>query len=433
MPKHICFLLYLVIMNRIYLQDQNQNFWALTCIQSAAQSVPGMLIGYNLSQEFGAGTALLSISIGNLILWIIGLSIVSMNYGQRTHAIENVRGYLGRPSAIIAAIILALAFMTWYVLEIKSTITSLDLFFQSYKTWDDNISIRVGAALGLLTALLAIGGIRLIRWISVVAFPFLLFFLIYIIATSKNSPALTGTWGISFSAIISTIVLTLPGFVNLPTFFRHSRSRADSYLALTLITIFDILFSISSIFIGVIQNSELNFHFAIFSGSYIYFFMVIFFIVISSICLNLVNIYFVSAGGESVLYRNWSSKEYTIIGLLGTAAYTFLQVIFPMEFIENLTNSFISTLGIVLLLAFLTRMIVRHRPRPLEKIISSTCWYCGCMISLISLVMNPKNPNHALILGVSTSLLIFITIIFFEEMIWSAQYLLRESGDNEKS
>ena len=149
------------------------------------------------------------------------------------------------------------------------------------------------------------------------------------------------------------------------------------------------------------------------------------FIIMSSICLNLVNIYFASAGGETVFYRNWSSKEYTIIGLLGTAAYTFLQVVFPMQFLENLTNSFISCLGIVLLLAFLTRIIVKHRTRTFEKAITSSCWYCGCLVSLLIQIWGPNEPNYALMAGVSTSLLCFLSIVFIEETIWSIQHLAK--------
>jgi hypothetical protein len=395
--------------------EHNQTFWQLTCIQSAGQSIPGILIGHDLAARFSAGTAFASICIGNLILWVIGISIISMTSKDRTHAIQNVKGYLGKPSSLIAALILSIAFITWYVLEIKSSIDAMNLFSKHFTEIQAQWNIKIGAFLGFFTALLAIGGITLIRRVCVAIFPLMLLFILFLIFRSDVRSILNTTWGLSFDAILLSMLITLPGFINLPTFFRHSRSREDSFLALTLITLFDVLFSSSTIIVGDLHKI------ADISVDYSYFIVLISFIVLSCVCLNLVNIYFVSAGGEELFYGNWGAKEYTIVGLLGTVVYTFLQIIFPMEFINNLTNNFISCLGVVLLLAFLTRIIVRHRPRRFEKIITSICWYLGCLSSLLSLIWYPEDPNFSVLVGVNTSWLCFLLIIFVEETFWSFQ------------
>lgn len=422
-------------MDKLSLPDTHQNFWHLTSIQASAQGLIAIVLGWSLAKEYGPGTAILSICIGNLILWLIGLSVISMTYQTRSHAIENVRTYLGKSASFAAAIILILALFMWYVIQINVTVSSMDFFFRSILEKPEQIiSIREGAALGLFVALLAMGGIRLIRWICTLTFPFMILFILWQIISSTQSVSFTGTWRLSAFAAVPSIALFLPGFVNLPTFFRHSRSRADSFLALTLITVFDIFFSVSSIFIPMTEISSANQSLSISYFLNIQSPFLIIFIIIMYISINLVNIYYASAGCEFIFYRNWGAKEYTIIGLLGTATYAFLQTLVPMKFIENLTNSCISSLGVALLMAFLTRIIVQHRPRPLEKTITSLCWGIGCITSLVTLIANPNASIPSLLYGVVASILSFLCIIFVEETLWSAEKIVKkmfsDSGDS---
>src|SRR5258708_30245188 len=115
-----------------------------------------------------------------------------------------------------------MAFLTWYMIEINSSVTALAPLIQP----TGNIELQiVGFVLGLLIATLAIGGIRLIRWTCVIGLPLMLFFVIYL-NIGADYHAFSFSWGFSFSAIISVIAINLPGAVNLPTFFRHSNSRA---------------------------------------------------------------------------------------------------------------------------------------------------------------------------------------------------------------
>ena len=95
------------------------------------------------------------------------------------------------------------------------------------------------------------------------------------------------------------------------------------------------------------------------------------------VSVNMVNIYFASAGWEMIVPQGRSTKQHVIVGLLGTMAYTFLQISKPMEFLEDMADNFIASLGVVLLLAFLMKIIVRHRPRPNEKVLNVACWFLG--------------------------------------------------------
>lgn len=400
--------------------DRHQNFWQLTCIQSASQSLPGILIGGVLAKQYGPAIAIPSICIGNLILWLIGLGVISMAAKEKKDAIQNVQGYLGKTSSFLMALIMIISFQSFYMLEIQTTTIALAPLLASKNGWTLSV---LGSGLGLLVALLSMGGIRLIKWICVAGFPFLISFTVYAMIISEPI-IMSGNWNFSFFAMISVMALVLPGTVNLPTFFRHSHSRADSFLALTLITIFDILFQLSSIFIKITEPLELLSAIIPSTKLSIYFILAIGIIISSFICLNLVNIYYSAAALEKIIPRLSKSKGYLLLGLVGTASYAFLQSYSKIVFLENMTTNFIANIGLALLISFLVSIIVKHRPKSFEQSMSFVSWLIGCIVSLIIQIQHPENPNLGLIGGCSTIALIFLFVLFIEETFWAIKKLI---------
>ena len=381
----------------------NQNFFQLASIQSASLGLSVIIIGKQLATSYGAGTAICSIAVGNLILWLIAIVIISMVDKVQINAIENIENYIGRYGGILIAIILMTSFLSWYALQINSSMSDLNDLFHWTTIWRSDAIIRIGAVLGLFTALLSIGGIRLIKWMTVISLPLLFTYHFFSSILSGTTATLKNTWGLSLPAIIATVLILLPGVINYPTFFRHSRSRAHSYLSLTLITVFVTLLEISTIWIDFSKFSTLT---------------TLFILVILTNC-NLVNIYFASAAWESIVPRFGGPKGFAVIGLLGTTLYTFLQISSPVQFFGDITNSYFACLGAVLILAFLIRIIVKHRPRPYEKIINMAAWLFGCLIATIYETEHFLQGVPALLAGVNASILLFIVVIFIEETMWA--------------
>lgn len=399
----------------------NQNFYHLSCIQSASIGPPGVIIGKQLFDLHGAGVAICSIFIGNLILWMIGLAIISMVYQQHTNAIENIKGYIGKVGAFIFALILILAFIDWYAIEINISILGISTLYQLSHPWDKELAIRIGAVLGILTALLAIGGIRLLKFGTVICFPLFLLYNIYIISISDYSIFAEWEWGLSLSAIIYTILSLLPGVINLPTFFRHSRSRADSFLALTIMTIFITFFEAASIWMNFSSQSEFIWTNPSPPNLFTFVIPTMIFIAITAIFANLLNIYLASACYETFIPKFEGTKGHAIMGLLGTAAYTFVQISSPIQFLANLINCYIGVLGITLLIGVLARIIIKHRPRRFERSINTASWIMGCMVATGLAIQNPAHETRPLLLGMGASALFFLCVFFIEETWWSAQ------------
>jgi len=404
--------------------SKEQNFWQLASILTVSGNLPNMTLGGRLLREYSPGTVFTSICVGNLILWLVGVVIISMSYRDRLNAVDNAKKYIGKLGGISVALVFMFSFLIWFLVQInQATQPIVSLFPGKGVLANANIFIRFGAAAGLLISLLAIGGVRLIKWINVLVLPLIFAYHFYAIFTSTNPPVFTGNWTLALPAVLYTLIMPLPGTVNLPTFFRYSRSLADSFLALTLIALFQIFLQTSGMWMRFDETMNLSFSeytgFSLLAKS-----ILIAFVLLMLICGNLVNIYFASASWETIMPVLGKQKEYTIIGLVGTAAYTFIQISQPMLFIVTLTNSFIASLGIVLLISFLIRIVVKHRPRPFGRFINGLSWLAGCITAFILTAKHFGSEAQIMFVSMGASALFFLFIIFIEETLWSIGHLV---------
>lgn len=403
--------------------DRNQSFYHLACIQSVSLGLPVIIIGKQFAEAYGVGVAICSIFLGNLILWLIGLSIISTVYYSHTNAIENIKGYFGKIGAGIFAVILVFAFLDWYAMQIKSTLVGLESIIQYRYQWEEGLSLRVGAVLGVFSAVFSVGGIRFLKCLTTALFIPVIIYVLLILAMADKTTGEPMKWGLSFPATVVTVLTLLPGVINLPTFFRHSRSRFDSYLALTVMTFVITFIECASVWIdfsSVIRNIPLN------ANLFIVLFICIstsLFLLVTSICSNLLNVYLASACYESFIPKFEGAKGYAIMGLLGTVAFTFIQVSWPIEFIENLFNCYVAVLGVILLISSLARIVIKHRPRTAEKSINLIGWIGGCTVGTISLIKNPEQFIEALSYSSITGFFFLLIVFFIEENIWAIQKL----------
>lgn len=414
-------------MTKRIFESHDQNYWQLACIQGSAIGTSVLVGSGMISEQFGPGTALISIWIGNFILWLIGLAVVSMAAKKRKDAVQNICSFFGKSVSLITSCILTGAFLCWYVLQLQNTTDALggvitggdEELWSKYEGW-------VIKVLGLVTAILAVGGINLIKGFCVAALPFLLGFLAYAAVVSDYPIVFSGTWGFSLSATISVVALTLPGIVNLPTFFRHSKSHPNSILGLTWMTIFCAASESLVIFFGGFNSSTIFEMFSFGSSSVISSLLAVGFLVLSLICVNLVNIYFAAAGLKTLLPASWhklGKYAYGLEGLLGLIA---THAALPLAVIEEISGGFISNLGVVLVIALLIKYVVVHRIRKFDKNVNIGCWIVGCITIAIVMIGNKKTMSSVLISGVCGSSIAYLAVLFFEETLW-AYKLIRKT------
>ncbi len=403
----------------------NQNFYHLAAIQSVSLGLPAFITGKFLAHSLGTGVAICSIFIGNVVLWLVGLAVISMVYRERTNAIQNINGYIGRGGGLLFALILTSSFLGWYTLQISSAIIGLEGIFTHSILWQDAAGIRIGAGLGILSAMLAIGDIEFLKRSTAIIFPWIVLYSLYLIWTSEVS--ITWQWGISFMGIASSIFVLLPGVINLPTFFRHSKSRADSYLGLSIMTGAITFFECTSIWAPFSPQGEFLSQYPI---SNIFVFVTVMFLVVTLTCSNLLNIYFASACYETFIPRFRGPKGHAIMGLLGTSMFVFVQTSPPLEFIKNLFTDYIVLIVIVLVIAMLLRIVIQHRPRAFEKRVNMASWLVGCAVTTFVEVHHPDQTIQALLHGMGATILFFLLVFFIEETFWAIKKVRQTAGDS---
>ena len=398
----------------------HQNFWHLASIQSVSLGIGVIAIGGELAKKYGAGTAICSIIAGNFILWLIAIAVISMVDKTRSNAIDNISFYIGKYGGMLAACVLALSFLNWYSEQINIS-TSLLVHSYTYNaSYGGAMLIKYGAGLGFITALFSIGGIHLLRKIASISLIPIFAYSLYAIFVSDVSLKLSGTWGLSFPAVLSVVLALLPGVINFPTFFRHSISKSHSIFSLSLIAFFVCFFEISTIWINIEQSTKSMHGLILFS----------IFIISTQVFCNFLNIYMASACWEAFVPRFEGRREYAILGLFGTLVFALIQIESLMQFLQDLTASYITTLGVVLLLAYLMRTLVRHRVRRLERATSTAALLFGWYLATIYEYKYFPDPTAPVLAGIAASLLFFLIVLFIEETSWAVKGKFAERKAN---
>ncbi|MGE3557146.1 MAG: hypothetical protein AB7M93_30005 [Candidatus Obscuribacterales bacterium] len=399
---------------------QDQNFWQLTSIQSVSIGLAGILLGQRLAQEIGHGRAITSIIVGNLLLWLIGLSMVAMSAKKRTNFIQNITQYLGQWGGVIIGLVFLLAFLVWFALQLSSTVAELSKLAMQFNLGFHAMQSRIGAIIGIFIALLSLGGIQWIKNISTYSFPFLIAYLLYTAFRFgiQGSPA-DETLGLpSLLGVTSVVGYNLGAMVNLPTFFRHARSYAHAMLALTLILLFFTALELYSIWFVPINYSSDSLFDAIF-------FVCI--IILIGAASNLINIYFASACWEVIVPFTSKTAGYILIGLIGTMIFIGVQDANWIIFVEELFVGAVGCLGIALLATFVIQLVTKaHRVRPWERVAGILCWGIGLVAVVLTQIHAQGASGLSLAFGVLTTLIAILVFLFVEETGWAACMINRK-------
>lgn len=429
-------------MKKPILPDINQNFWQLGTIQGVALGLPGMII---------PGADYLSAILGNCILWVIALPITLMAFketdsssAKRANAIENVKDFMGRTPCLISCFILSGAFLSWSLIQNKTSTISLS----GEWGWGEKEQVIFGFILALLIGLMSSFGIRYIRNLCVYSLPVL--FVIAIWMMTKTAPPSFGNFRtISFASVFMSASLVisenLPGIANLPTFFRHARSIPHVILGLTWMTVLVTFFQIFGIWIHV--NSPADFFLAI-PGHPMGQLIRTTFVLISLACINSVNIYFASAGLETIslifqhkrnkligkifyyfafehrvgrISINWGCG---IIGIIGALACLLPESLSFTKALEEVADNILSNLGMILFFAFFMQLIIHHRHRILENVTAWLGWLVGSFASIGLQFKTQMDPITVTFIGILITTASFGVAIFFETNYWSAKKLL---------
>jgi cytosine permease len=223
-----------------------------------------------------------------------------------------------------------------------------------------------------------------LRWLSVISLPILIVALLITIAGSGPQNYSPNSTGINFSGLPLVLVVFLNITADLPTYFRHSRSWADSVGALSATQIGFFLISFGCLFLGSKIEGLLGTTADLtnFDTSMFYRLFLIVLIFLSATCANVWNVYSSSVGWELVAPILAGVKEYLILGLgLTTISILILKDI-SMGDILNITHASFTNLCLVLIMGYVFHKIMK---KPLDTFSKATyfiAWLTATAINI---------------------------------------------------
>ncbi len=393
--------------HHLQVPDTTHNFWHTTSIlTSGAASFPILFYSYQLVQLYGWANALITLIIGNILLWLIGLGIISMGYRQRKNTLENARDYTGPVGGYLVGILLVLSTVAWFVWELNIATESVLKLVPLDQTDYMARFVQVGVLLGVLSTVFAMEGIVALRWLTFICFPLII---VAFIIASVLSPSIATppNPGFTLAGLPLVIAANLAVTVDYPTFFRHSRTRLQSLISLTGIQIFKFLIAIFGVAIGgtLAPTSSLVFE-GDFIGPMDLRIVLIALIILTYFCVNVANIYSASVGWEVIAPILAGRKEYLILGLGLTTIFVLVTRILSMDALIISTDAALSSLGVVLIVAFLLRLWSKQTPNRVDYINYLIAWLAGTTVGTLGDLEVFSTPIPTFLLSAASTILL---------------------------
>lgn len=400
------------------LPDKHQTAWQLSAIQlSGWTSLPILATSVLILEQNTFHGAVLTIIVGNAMLWFIRFAIIAMSYKKRQSTLDISKDYLGNIGSYFIGVLCIISTLAWFIAQTTAASNTLTHLISIQE--DPNIDkfTQMSVLLGIISTFLCMEGIVVLRKLTTLVFPFLLIAFIVIMFTLPLSIPQESTAVLSLSGLTLVLGTNLGITSDLPTFFRHSKSFQTSVIALTIIQLMSLVLALCSLYFGMILTStfDVNDGIVLGMGNEVLRYGLIIFVVLSVICANVANVYSASVGWEVIAPTALvGRKEYLILGLGLTTIFILVSNIFSIDFLLNSSDSALVNLCIVLVLGYI---ISRIRKKPPTMIDQGT-YFAGWLLSSIANTLQFGNFLRStlspLIVGtVVIFLVLFLSIAFF--------------------
>ncbi len=394
------------------LPDTQQTPLQLAVIQlTGIISLPVLASSVILRHLTNFTDALVTIIVANIVLWIIRYGILSMSYKGRKSALDISKDYLGHGGGYFIGLLLLASTLAWFVAETTLASNALTQLIPINTGEGVDRFIQTSVVLGIVSTLFCMEGIVVLRKLATYSFPLVMLAFIGILLTTEHHPIEAHTPAITLIGLSLSLGSSLGITVDLPTFFRHSRSWRTSMHALTIIQLISLGISIGGLFLEPALGPWLEAHDGVVYSSTgimqkIFLVALIF---VSVICANVSNVYSSSVGWEIVAPVLAGRKEYLILGLGLTTVYITVANIFSFHSLLELTDNSLVNLCLVLVIAYVLHLLLRRPASHIEKIIYFFAWLIATVINTLQFFHQfaPKFPPIFLGLATIAAVLLF--------------------------
>jgi cytosine permease len=345
----------------------NFNFFTLTSIQTGIYvCVSAIMVGHILLTKFGLHTALISLAIGSMFLWISALIFARISFLRKKVLVDLVSDYFGKRGAQVCGVAFAASLLGWFAIQLEMISKGVHNLFPQ-------IPVLLGdIVFGALITFNVLRGIKSIGRLADFSMPFLLCTMIFIFIRSYSPDIHLQLHAIApkaydyLGAISFIIAASIGGVIDTPTYFCESRSQRDSYIAVTLVYVIILpLITMMGIFLGICTGVD-DFILSIMSlGGSTWKMMMLIFLIIAGWTTNNGNLYSACVA----LGPCCKSLYKTRVLCLGFAGIGLAYLEIVEHFVEGVgaMSIMIGALGAGLLVRFISTQCLDILPNKIEQ------------------------------------------------------------------
>lgn len=400
--------------------EKNQTAWQMVSIQLAGwTSLPILASSIILLEKNSFLGSILTIIVANAILWFIRLGILAMGHKKRQSTLDLAKEYFGKLGSYFIAILLLISTVAWFMAQTTTASHSLVHLSLFKETHNIDHFTRISVMIGTLSALFCMGGMKALRQLTVILFPFILIsFLVALFLLPRNG-LFESHHPLSFSGLTLLLATNLGVTSDLPTFFRHSKSWATSVKALTIIQIASICLGICSLYFGsiILNGLQVNQETIANTPHLSLKLCLAIFVFLSVICANVANVYSSSVGWELVAPKSLvGKKEYFLMGMGLTTLFILVSNLFSLELLLTISDSALVNLCLTLLAGFLLK--ARKEITSIEKNSLLTAWLFSSSINTLQ-ILGFLLPSYSTVL-ISTFAIFMTLLPILSFKIWTS-------------
>lgn len=336
---------------------KTQNWMSLTAIQvGGAICLPVLLIGFELSRQYGFYTACLSIACGNAILFALGMVGAKLSARSEKTTVEHAELYLGKQAKKLFALVISVSMCIWFAIQAQMMAQDIiHMLPKAVISLEAPLACLIGA--GIVWS--ALSGISKIESFANIAVPFMIATMLAAVYQGLHletaSPILPPAF--KSSAISLVLATSIAAVVDMPTFFRHAINEREAHKAtlatfLIGIPIVEVLGAALSQATGA--NSLVDALYC-FDGT-LWRLWILLFILLAGWTTNNANLYSAAMSAKT-LFCGMSDRK--AIGYIGSIAalFSMCNIIGRLELILDGMGILISSMGGVILAGSLMNAI----------------------------------------------------------------------------
>lgn len=401
------------------LPDQHQTVWQLSAIQlSGWMSLPILATSVLVLEQNSFYGAVLTIIVGNVMLWFIRFAIIAMSYKKRQSTLDISRDYLGHLGSYFIGALCIISTLAWFITQTTAASNTLTHLILMHENPSIDRFTQMSVFLGVISTFLCMNGIVILRKLTTLVFPFLLIAFVVIMFTIPLSIPQDSTAVLSLSGLTLVLGTNLGITSDLPTFFRHSKSFQTSVMALTVIQLVSLVLAICSLYFGAILTNAFNVNDGVVlgMGNEVLRYGLILFVTLSVVCANVANVYSASVGWEVIAPTALvGKKEYLILGLGLTTIFILVSNMFSIDCLLHSSDSSLINLCIVLVLGYIISRIRKRSPTVIEQGTYFMGWFISSIANTLQFMNFFHSPLSPIVVGP-----IVILFVFFLSFVCSA-------------